>query len=113
MSDSGFGAEALSAGTTVLFLGLIWLRARMQYLRRGSGLALQRAGRLYFAAAALLLAAGWILAPPIGALSGSAALANATVARVLCCLVIYYVFVLVHRILAARHVQLFTILERR
>jgi hypothetical protein len=106
----------LSSTVTVLFIiGMIWLRTRMQYLagrRGGRRLQLERAGRLYFASAVVLLAVGWFAAPVIGATfwpaSGGT---NPALTRVIWFLLTYYVFILVHRYLRARGIAVFRVLE--
>ena len=110
-------ALELSSGVTaVLIIGMIWLRTRMQYLglmRRAPGhkLQLEKAGQVYFAAAAMLLIIGWFAAPAIGATLWPAAAANPTLTRVIWFLLTYYVFIFVHRVLLARGIAVFTIRE--
>jgi hypothetical protein len=100
------GLAALIAG--VFFLGMIWLRTRMHYVRLGRGrLQLRRVGWWYFGAAALVLGAGAWLGPALGRLSGSPLFANPTLARVLWALATYYVFILVHRVLQSRGTAVF------
>jgi hypothetical protein len=95
--------------TGVFIIGMIWLRTRMHYVQRGRGaLRLERAGWVYFAAAAAVLLVGWFAAPALGRWSGSPLLGNPTATRVLWYLATYYVFILVHRLLQSRHVAVFT-----
>jgi len=102
-------AQAIAGLVTAAFIvGMVWLRTRMHYAGRGHGvLHLNAAGRLYFAAVVLVLAAGWWLAPRLAVLSRSQALANATVLRAIWFLATYYVFILVHRLLQSRKVAVF------
>jgi hypothetical protein len=108
VTDSS-AAQAIAGLITAAFIvGMVWLRTRMHYAGRGRGvLQLQPAGRLYFAAVVLVLAAGWWLAPRLALLSGSQALANATLLRAIWFLATYYVFILVHRLLQSRNVAVF------
>ena len=135
----------LSSGVAAVFIiGMIWLRTRMQYLgliRRAPGhkLQLEKAGRAYFGAAAVLTIIGWFAAPPLGAalwpatagtsvatpegiggnpagIGGKQSVANQSVAnpaltRVIWFLLTYYVFIFVHRVLLARGTPVFKMRE--
>lgn len=92
----------------VFIVGMVWLRTRMHYLRRGRGaLRLAGAGRWYFAAVLAVLAAGWFAAPPIGRSILPPAGADSTILRVAWFLATYYLFILVHRALKARRIEVF------
>jgi hypothetical protein len=103
----------ISAITVLFILGMIWLRTRMQYLRQmRGGLQLQRAGRLYFAAAVVTLVLGWLLAPFIGRLAAwPDTLATPLLMRAIWSLATYYVFIVVHRILKIRGVEIYRSLQ--
>lgn len=121
----------VSSGVTAAFIiGMIWLRTRMQYLgllrgAPGRKLQLEKAGRLYFAAAALLLVIGWFAAPALGAvlspataanaasIRGQRSVANPALPRVIWFLLTYYVFIFVHRVLLARGNPVFKMREPR
>lgn len=94
---------------TVLFIaGMIWLRTRTQYAREVRGvLQLQRAGKIYFAAAVAVLVLGWPLAPLIGRLALPQTGATPSLMRVVWFLATYYVFIVVHRILKAKGVEVY------
>ncbi len=100
--------DVISAVTVLFIVGMIWLRTRVQYSRRVRGpLQLQRAGRMYFAAALVTLVLGWLLAPGIGRLAGPATPATPGLMRVIWFLATYYVFIVVHRILKVRGVAIY------
>ncbi len=104
--------DLTSAITAVFIAGMVWLRARMQYLgsanRQGTGKPqLTRQGRLYFAAVAVLLAIGWLIAPTVGATFWPHSGASPTLMRVIWFLTSYYLFILVHRYLKTRGVAVF------
>jgi len=102
--------DIISALTLLFMVGMIWLRTRMQYAQQvRGGLRLQRAGRMYFAAAVLTLVLGWLLAPPLGRLAwpGTAMATSPVLMRAIWALGTYYVFILVHRVLKARGVALY------
>jgi hypothetical protein len=107
----------VSSAITVLFIiGMIWLRTRMQYAgltRREPGrkLRLEKTGRVYFASAIALLAVGWFAAPSIGAAFWPVTVASPAVSRVIWCLLAYYVFIVVHRVLRTRGVAVFKVRE--
>ncbi|MGH8220960.1 MAG: hypothetical protein ACREUT_20690 [Steroidobacteraceae bacterium] len=94
--------------TAVFIVGMVWLRTRMHYVRRGHGaLRLAGAGRWYFAAVLAMLAAGWFAAPPIGRSIWPGAGGDSTILRVIWFLATYYLFILVHRALQARRIEVF------
>jgi hypothetical protein len=107
----------LSSAIAVLFIiGMIWLRTRMQYVSRvrhqpGRKLQLEKAGRVYFAAAVVLLAIGWVAAPPVAAVFWPATAPNPALTRVIWFLLSYYLFILVHRFLQARGIAVFKVRE--
>jgi O-antigen/teichoic acid export membrane protein len=106
----------LSSAITVLFIiGMIWLRTRMQYLagrRRGRRLQLELTGWVYFASAVALLAIGWFAAPILGSAFWPASGGSSpALTRVIWFLLTYYVFILVHRYLRARGLNVFRVLE--
>jgi hypothetical protein len=101
--------QDLSAAITAVFIiGMIWLRTRMHYSRRRRGpLRLLPAGRMYFGAALALLAIGWFCAPVLGRSVWPAAHATATLLRVVWFLLTYYVFIVVHRAMHSRGLDVF------
>ena len=103
------GVDLASAFTAIFIAGMIWLRTRMQYLRRGRRLQLERAGKVYFACAIALLVLGWLVAPASGAAYWPASVANPSVTRIVWFLLTYYVFIVVHRFLKGRGVAVFRV----
>jgi hypothetical protein len=102
------GQDLASAISAVFIVGMVWLRTRMHYAQRARGaLHLKQAGRAYFAAVLALLVVGWFAAPALGRWLWPATAVNPTVTRVLWFLATYYVFIVVHRILQSRHVDVF------
>jgi hypothetical protein len=94
--------------TSLFIVGMIWLRTRMQYARRGAGpLHLESAGRIYFAAVVLVLVLGWFAAPLIGRALWPMSGATPTLTRVVWCLATYYIFILIHRVLKIRGTAVF------
>ena len=94
--------------TSLFIVGMIWLRTRMQYARRGAGpLHLAPPGRIYFAAVISVLFIGWFAAPLIGQALWPTTGATPTLMRVVWCLATYYVFILVHRVLKSRGTAVF------
>ncbi len=85
---------------------MVWFRTRLHYLSRGS-LRLRRAGRVYFAAVLLVLAAGWFAAPPIGRSVWPGGGGDSTIMRVLWFLATYYLFIVIHRALQSRRIEVF------
>ena len=102
------GQDLASAISAVFIIGMVWLRTRMHYAQRARGtLYLKQAGRAYFAAVLALLVAGWFAAQPLGRWLWPATAINPTVTRVLWFLATYYVFIVVHRVLQSRHIDVF------
>jgi hypothetical protein len=100
--------DIICAVTVVFIVGMIWLRTRMQYARKVRGvLQMQTAGRLYYAAAAAVLVLGWIVAPLLGRLLVPETNVTPGLTRVIWFLATYYVFIVVHRILQAKGVQIY------
>jgi hypothetical protein len=99
---------------SALFIGgMIWLRTRTQYTQRGAGpLRLEPAGRIYFGAAIGLLALGYVVAPIIGHALWPQTGATPTLMRVAWCLAMYYIFILVHRVLKMRGKAVFSIADQ-
>ncbi len=103
-------AQDIICAVTVLFIiGMVWLRTRMQYARRGSPgtLQLQSAGRIYFAALAAVLMLGWPAAPPLGRLLWPDVSVTPGLSRGIWFITTYYVFILVHRIIKTRGVEVY------
>jgi hypothetical protein len=95
--------DAIVAISALFIVGMIWLRTRMQYARRGAGpLQLEPAGRIYFACVVALLIAGWVAAPWLGRALWPGPAVTPTLMRVIWCLTTYYLFILVHRVLKMR-----------
>jgi hypothetical protein len=95
--------DLISAVTVLFIVGMIWLRTRMQYARQlRAGLQLQRAGRVYFGAAAAVLVLGWLVAPVIGRLAWPDTNVTPGLMRAIWFLATYYVFIVVHRILKTK-----------
>ena len=95
--------------TSVFIVGMIWLRTRMQYLRRGAGpLQLAPPGRVYFGAVVVLLIIGFFAAPLIGEAFWPNTGITPTITRVIWGLVTYYIFIVTHRVLKSRGIQVFT-----
>jgi len=103
-------AQDIICAVTVLFIiGMVWLRTRMQYARRGSPgtLQLQPAGRIYFAALAAVLVLGWLAAPPLGRLLWTDASVTPGLLRGIWFISTYYLFILVHRIIKTRGIEVY------
>ncbi len=106
-------AQDLAAGIAALFIvAMIWLRTRVHYAGRRARLELTRAGRVYFAAVFAVLLAGWFLAPPLGRSLWPAAASpgvepDAVLTRVIWFLAAYYLFVVIHRVLKSRRLEVF------
>jgi hypothetical protein len=103
------GTQDIISAVTVLFIvGMIWLRTRMLYSREMRGvLQLQRAGRIYFTAVVAVLVLGWLVAPLIGRLAWPDTNVTPLLMRVIWFLATYYVFILVHRILKVKGVEVY------
>jgi hypothetical protein len=100
--------DAISAVTVLFIVGMIWLRTRMQYARRApGGLELRRAGKIYFAAALGVLVLGWLVAPTVGRAMWPETNVTPALMRVVWFLATYYAFILVHRALKAKGVEVF------
>jgi hypothetical protein len=100
--------DIISAVTVLFIVGMIWLRTRMQYARQVRGvLQLQPAGRLYFGAAVAVLVLGWLVAPLVGRLMVPDANATPGLMRVIWFLATYYVFIVVHRVLKVKGVEVY------
>lgn len=100
--------DLISAGTAFFILGMIWLRTRMHYTRKIRGpMRLQRAGQIYFAAAIALLLLGWLLAPTVGHALSPAADTPAPITRFVWFMATYLIFIMVHRVLQSRGVEVF------
>jgi hypothetical protein len=97
----------LTAGTAVFIVGMVWLRTRMHYPRGRERLLLTRAGRIYFAVLGGVLVLGWLAAPAAGHAFWPAAASTPTLARVVCFLATYYLFIPLHRALRSRAVEVF------
>ena len=103
--------DLTSAISALFILMMIWLRTRVQYSQRGRRLQLQRAGKIYFVAALALLVLGWLAAPSVGAAFWPQSAANPVLTRVVWFMAAYYVFILVHRYLRLRNVEVFKTVE--
>ena len=101
--------DLIVAFTSLFIVGMIWIRTRMQYMRRGAGpLHLASSGRVYFAGAVVLLGIGWVAAPLIGESLWPNTGATPTLMRVVWCLATYYIFIVIHRVLKSRGTEVFT-----
>lgn len=102
--------DIISAVTVLFIVGMIWLRTRVLYTREVRGvLHLQRAGRIYFAAAVAVLVLGWLVAPLIGRRAWPDTNVTPLLMRVIWFLATYYLFIVVHRILKAKGVQVYEV----
>jgi hypothetical protein len=100
--------DVISAVTVLFIVGMIWLRTRVLYSREMRGvLQLQRAGRIYFTAVVAVLVSGWLVAPLIGRLAWPDTNVTPLLMRVIWFLATYYVFILVHRILKGKGVEVY------
>lgn len=106
-----FPPDAACAVAALFIVAMVWLRTRMHYRTRprarGGRLTLTRAGAGYFAALIAVLVLGWFAAPPLMHTLAGAGPAAATLPRIVWFLIAYYVFIPVHRTLAARGVEVF------
>ena len=105
--------DIISAVTVLFIVGMVWLRTRMHYSRKARGaLQLQPAGRIYFVVVLAVLLLGWIVAPLVGhALWPQTANVAPGLMRAVWFLATYYVFIIVHRILQARGLQVFKVVQ--
>src|SRR4051812_40138362 len=103
------GTQDIISAVTVLFIvGMIWLRTRVLYTRSVRGvMQLQRAGRIYFTAVIVVLVLGWLVAPLIGRLAWRDTNVTPLLMRVIWFLATYYVFILVHRLLKRKGVEVY------
>jgi hypothetical protein len=100
--------DLVSVGTAVFVLAMIWLRTRMHYTRQIRGpLQLQRAGQVYFAVVIVVLMLGWLAAPAAARVLSAAATTPPQILRFIWFMATYLVFIVVHRILKARGVEVF------
>ena len=101
--------DIISAVTVLFIVGMVWLRTRMHYTRQARGvLRLQPAGKIYFAVVLATLLLGWIVAPRVGhTLWRQTTNVAPGLMRAVWFLATYYVFIIVHRILKARGVEVF------
>jgi hypothetical protein len=102
--------DAVCAFAALFIVGMVWLRTRLHYRRRGGpppARALTRAGWLYFVALVVLLGAGFPAAPALAARIAPSTPAAPVLARVVWFLAVYYLFIPVHRVLQARGVEVF------
>jgi len=103
-----FPPDAVSAAIALFIVGMVWLRTRMQYVPAPHGrLHLSVAGARYFAALALLLVLGWFAAPRVARRLAWLAPVAPALARTAWFLLVYYLFIPVHRMLQARGVAVF------
>jgi hypothetical protein len=99
--------DVICALSALFIVAMAWLRTRMLYSRAGGKRRLTAAGAIYFASLGLLLLCGWVAAPRLVRSLATAALVTPTVARVAWFLLVYYLFIAVHRALRARGVAVF------
>lgn len=113
--------DAVGAVAALFILGMVWLRTRMHYQRaarreRARGLlsarpaarlTVTRAGWGYFAALMALFVVGWFAAPLLARRLAAAVAVPPVLARVIWFLLIYYLFILVHRALRTRGAAVF------
>jgi hypothetical protein len=103
-----FPPDAVCAVIALFIVGMVWLRTRMQYVPAPHGrLRLTAVGRLYFAVLALLLVSGWFAAPRLARRLPSLAPVAPALARTAWFLLVYYLFIPVHRALKARGAAVF------
>jgi hypothetical protein len=96
--------------TAFLILGMIWLRTRIQYARRGSTLQLQRVGWIYFGGALGLMGLGWLVAPALGAeIWHINHPAMRPLLQSVWFLATYYAFIIVHGVMKANGMAVFAV----
>ena len=105
--------DVICALSALFIMAMAWLRTRMLYPRAGGNRRLTAAGAVYFTALGLLLLCGWVAAPPLVRSLAAAASVAPILARVVWFLVVYYLFIVVHRALRARGVAVFRSVERQ
>ncbi len=99
--------DAAAFAVAVLVAVMIWLRTRLTYAGRRLGpLRLRSAGAGYFGAMVALLVLGWFAAPALGRLARPGG-ADRLVLRAGWFLATYYLFILVHRVLQRRRIDVF------
>jgi hypothetical protein len=95
--------DALSVLAAFFIFGMIWLRTRMQYARRGTGRrTLTAAGVGYFAGVALLILAGWFIGSLLARQALSLAPLSAALVRGVWLIAVYYLSIGLNRALLAR-----------
>jgi|SRR5580704_11441956 hypothetical protein len=95
--------DALSVLAAFFIFGMIWLRTRMQYARRGAGRrTLSAVGAGYFAGIALLILAGWFIGSLLARQALSLAPLSAALLRGLWFIAVYYFSIALNRALLAR-----------
>ncbi|HEY4749719.1 MAG TPA: hypothetical protein VIH60_04965 [Steroidobacteraceae bacterium] len=100
--------DAVCAVAALFIVAMVWLRTRMHYAGKGrTGRSLTRAGASYFTALGLALLAAWLFAPYLARLLVPNAPANALLPRVVGFLLVYYLFIPLHRALQARGMAVF------
>src|SRR5262245_45522618 len=101
---------ALVAG--IFILGMTWLRTRTFYTRQRRGpIKITRDGIIFFASVVALLLIGWLASPTLGRILAPNMVASGTLVRVVWFLAVYYLCIPAHKVLAARKIQVFQILE--
>jgi hypothetical protein len=101
-------ADAPGALALLFILAMAWFRTHLHYPRAaGQPLRLTRAGAGYFGALLGLLAVGWFAAPALVLRLGFAPTLTDTFARAAWFLVVYAIFIPVHRLLKARDIGIF------
>lgn len=99
--------DAVCAVIALFIVGMVWLRTRMQYVAPRRRLRLTRVGVLYFAGVIVLLVSGWFVAPRAARHLSALAPLTPAIARTVWFLLVYYLFIPVHRALRARGAAVF------
>jgi hypothetical protein len=100
--------DALSVLAAFFIFGMIWLRTRMQYARRGAGRrTLTAAGAGFFAGVALLIIAGWFIGSLLARQALSLAPLSAALVRGVWFIGVYYLSIVLNRALLARNLAVF------
>jgi len=100
--------DLISALTALFILGMIWLRTRMHYTRQIRGpRRLTRAGHIYFAVVISVLVLGWLLAPLLGHALAPQTTTPSTIMRFFWFMATYLIFIVIHRVLKSRGVEVF------